>query len=170
MRDIRCVPAQSRQALASILLRCPLHRTDRDSTASLDGLAASDSIILRRLLAELRVSQNVRPTKVSAGAGQLASHVLCNESVQHTMRPQRVSMSASLAKAAAAANAVSKGGSMTGATRIPRTLTDEERDRAWSLEENIRKRSGPVGITVVQPDRMPAAISDAPPVAPRRAW
>jgi hypothetical protein len=170
MRDPRSLPAQCRQPLTSILLRCPLNRAEGRTAAAASGLAASDAVILRRLLSELRVTKWVLSAQPPAEPDTAGSPTLPAAGLS-AAQPQRVEMSASLARAAAAANAISAGGSSFAApARVPRVMTVEERDRAWSLEEEIRRRSESAGITVVgREDRLVAAPSP-PPVAPKVAW
>ena len=70
-------------------------------------------------------------------------------------------MTASLARAAAAADAVGKG----LRPRVGAPLSDAERERAWMLEEELRGRVGRNGVPVVATHGQ----SNAPPAAPRRA-
>lgn len=171
MRDPRSLPAQCRQPLTSILLRCPLHRAEGRAAAAADGLAACDSVLLRRLLSELRVTRWAPSAPAEPEAVESPTQPATGCSAAQAAQPQRVEMTASLARAAAAANAVCRvGSSLAAAARVPRGLTQEQRDRAWSLEEELRRRSGPAGITVVEQDGRLNDAPSAPPVAPKAAW
>jgi hypothetical protein len=171
MRDPRSLPAQSRLPLTSILLRCPLHRAEGRAAAAADGLAICDSLLLRRLLSELRVTQGAPSAQPPAapGAGESLTR---SAGASLAAQPQRVGMTASLARAAAAANAVSRGGSsVAAAARAPRVMTQEQRDRAWGLEEELRRRGGAAGVAVVErKDRLVATPRSVPPAAPKAAW
>jgi len=176
LRDPRSLPLQSRQALASVLLRCPLNRTDGHCGPSADALATSDSMILRRILAELRLTTKVRqsgalqaaarPQAAGRPAGLYGTGAAARAE-DEAVQPKKVGMSMSLARATAAANAVAKGGSMTAATTLQGPLSQEQRDRAWALEEDVRNLAAPAGITVVGPGWAPAP---GPGGTPRAAW
>ena len=111
---------EARRALGALLLGCPVP----------DALAASDSLLLQRALAELQVTTKER------AAGRTRPP-LTQQSQASQPGSKLATMSDSMARAMAAANAATK-------TQTRRRLTAEERDRAWSLEEGIREAQGAV--------------------------